>query len=187
MSDPGATEAAEKNTNVQDRAPSGQATGDDVVAADFNAFISSLEVGPIEVVALAGERHAPGPAPQTRFNMTAGFQRNDDVIVWRYEVDAKLTDDDGADFGFVSVAMVLTARSGLSKAPADACLERFGRTSGLLMCYPFLREAIANTALRLGFVGVTLPMIALRPGDDTAAWNAAAPTAAASTAEPSTD
>lgn len=186
MSDPGATEAADQNTNIQDRAPSGQATDDDVVAADFNAFISSLEMGPIEVVALAGERHAPGPAPQTRFNMTAGCQRNDDVIVWRYDVDAQLTDDDGADFGFVSVAMVLTARSGLPEAPADACIERFGRTSGLLMCYPFLREAIANTALRLGFVGVTLPMIALQPGDDTAAWNAAS-TAAAATTEPPTD
>lgn len=124
----------------------------------YNAWLAGVKLGAIEVVRLHAERRLGGIAPQTAYEMGVGWANEGDKIFWRYDVTAHLTDDAGADFGDVQVSVVLTAAHEQSDVDA-ACVERFGSTSGVFMTHPYLREAVATTALRLGFPGVTLPMM----------------------------
>ena len=120
-----------------------------------------LQLAGIELVKVQGERIAPGTAAQTRFDLTAGYMLNEDAIQYRFDVTAHFLDDSGATVGNSSASVILAARG----APTTdvACIERFGATSAALMVHPYLREAIASTAQRIGFPGVLLPMIKYHP------------------------
>ena len=54
--------------------------------------------------------------------------------------------------------MVL-AFSFVGPEPSVAVVQRFTENVGLMMITPNLREAIHSTALRLGYTGVTLPIM----------------------------
>jgi hypothetical protein len=79
------------------------------------------------------------------------------VIYYRYEVAAYFTDDNLADLGNAAASIQITARTEMTVS--EECIEQFGGTSGALIAHPYLREAIASTAQRIGFPGVVLPMI----------------------------
>lgn len=127
----------------------------------YNSFVAVLQLTGIEVVKVQGERIAPGTAAQTRFDLTAGYMVNEDALQYRFDVTAHFLDDSGTTVGNSFVSVILAARC----APATdvACIERFGATSAALMVHPYLREAIASTAQRIGFPGVLLPMIKYHP------------------------
>lgn len=133
---------------------------DEVLGPDveqYRVFVEGLELAGVEVVRVFGERRLAGHAPQTRYSLGAGWQAERGSVVWRYDVGAHLTDEADADFGGVEASVIVSARTDSSVDPA--CAEQFGGTSGAFIAHPYLREAIASTALRLGFVGVLLPML----------------------------
>lgn len=135
-------------------------------AATYNAFIDSLELNAIELVKIDGVRVAPGAATQTRFDLTAGYLQEEAVIRYRYDATVHLMDDADTDLGHVSSSVVLATLTPF--AAEQACIEHFGATSGTLMVHPYLREAIASTAQRLGFLDVLLPMIKYQPDERAA-------------------
>jgi hypothetical protein len=130
-------------------------------AAAHNAFVAGLELTGIELVKIGGERGATGAATQTRFDLTAGYLQDEHAIYCRYDAVAHITNEDGTDVGHASASVVIAAR--VAAGAEAACIERFGGTSGAFMAHPYLREAIASTAQRLGFPGVLLPMIKSQP------------------------
>jgi hypothetical protein len=125
-------------------------------ATKYNAFTAGLELAEIELVKIHGERAASGLATQTRFDLTASYLQDETTIHYRYDVTAHLTNDAGTSLGYVAASVVVTARATVEGD--TTCIEQFGGTSGALMAYPYLREAIASTAQRIGFPGVLLSM-----------------------------
>lgn len=136
-------------------------------AATYTAFLAALQLTGIELVKIHGERTAPGTASQSRFDLTAGYMQDSGAIHYRYDVTAYFLNDAGASLGNASASVLLITSA--AAAQDMACVEHFGASSGALMAHPYLREAIASTAQRIGFPGVLLPMIKYqpdRPGED---------------------
>jgi len=133
----------------------------DLELATYSAFVAGLELAGIELVKVHGERTAAGAAAQTRFDMTAGYMQDGTVIHYRYDLTAHFADDHGTVLGSAAASVLITARA--TTAADTASIEQFGGTSGALVAHPYLREAIASTALRIGFPGVLLPLIKHQP------------------------
>jgi hypothetical protein len=129
----------------------------------YNAFITALQLAGIELVKIQGERTSPGGSTQSQFNLSAGFMQDGEAIHYRYDVTVQFLDDTGNAVGNASASVLLVA-TGVSDFDTT-CFERFGATSGALMAHPYLREAIAATAQRIGFPGVLLPMMTYKPDD----------------------
>lgn len=133
----------------------------------YNAYIAGLTLRNVEVVRLYGERVAAGEPNEVKFDTALGYSGHGQEVNYRYDVTARLVDTAGNDVARVEVAAVLiTASSSPSDEPTVA---RFAGTSGAMMAFPFLREAIATTAQRIGLPGVMMPIIRTTPatsGDD---------------------
>lgn len=129
-----------------------------VSAETYNAWLSGVTLGAIEVVRVHAERRRGGVAPQTEYGLGVGWTSEGGRIFWRYDVTAHLTDDASTDFGEVQVSVVLSVEHERADVDPD-CVELFGTTSGALMTHPYLREAVATSALRVGFPGVMMPMM----------------------------
>lgn len=56
--------------------------------ADYNAFVASLSLAAINVVAIGGERREPGEASKTRYELSAGCQIDETSIHYRFDVDS---------------------------------------------------------------------------------------------------
>ncbi len=132
-------------------------------SATYNAFVADFELAGIELVKIHGERTVAGVATQTRFDLTASYMRDEAVIHYRYEVTAHFVDDHDTVLGNATASIQITIRTDV--AVNEACIEQFGGTSGALMAHPYLREAIASTAQRIGFQGVLLPTIKHQPAE----------------------
>lgn len=131
--------------------------------AAYSAFVAALQLSGIEVVKIHGERTAPGTASQSRFDLTAGYMQDNGTIHYRYEVTARFLNDAGTALGNASASVLLVTSA--DAAQDVACIEHFGSSSGALMAHPYLREAIASTAQRIGFPGILLPMIKYQPDE----------------------
>lgn len=146
-------EANEARTNTQPRPAD---------AKTYNTFVASITLDAINVVSIEAERQTAGEATLTRFELVAGYQIENSAIHYRFESTGHLTDETGADYGHVRAAVVVTLAL-MAPAPPIDCVERFGSQSALMMAHPYLREALATTALRLGFNGVLLPLLIQQP------------------------
>lgn len=125
-----------------------------------------MEPAAVEVVKLQAERLSDGTAEKTAFDLAASYMQDKLVVRYRYDVRAHLTDEGGASRGSVAVSVLVTARKG---GPADQnCVERFGATTGALIAHPYLREAVASSAQRIGFPGVLLPGLTSAPDESPA-------------------
>src|SRR6266700_4102581 len=131
--------------------------------AAYNAFVAGPELAGIELVKIHGERAAAGVAAQTRFDLTATYMQDDCVIHYRHEVLAHFVDGHNVVLGNVMASVQIVVRSDV--IPSESCIEQFGATSGSLMAHPYLREAVASTAQRIGFPGVLLPMTKQHPAE----------------------
>ena len=131
--------------------------------AIYNSFVDDLELVGIELIKIHGERTASGIAVQSRFNLMASFMRGEGAIHYRYEATADFVDDKDVTVGNAIASVQVTIRA--QGEVNDACIEQFGATSGALMVHPYLREAIASTAQRIGFPGVLLPVIKDQPAE----------------------
>ena len=137
------------------------ATPTDLDASVYNAYIAGLLVHNIEVVRLYAERLAAEEPSEVKFDTALGYARQGQGVNYRYDVTARLVDAAGNDVAKVEVAAVLVT---VSSAPSDeAAVARFAGTSGAMMAFPFLREATATTAQRIGFPGVMMPIIRATP------------------------
>lgn len=123
----------------------------------YNTFIAGLTLAAVDIVKITAERRRSGHAPATKYALAAGWHAENAMILWRYDITAQLTDEEHTDFGTVETSVVIAAQCTGDVDPA--CAERFGGTSGAFIAHPYLREAIASTAQRLGFGGVLLPML----------------------------
>lgn len=99
--------------------------------------------------------------PRTRFNLDAGYQVEGNSIHYRFDATGQLTDEANADHGSVNASVVVTVTT--PTVPDAACIERFGNHSATFLAHPYLREALASTAQRLGFPGVLLPILCRKP------------------------
>jgi preprotein translocase subunit SecB len=132
-------------------------------SAAYNAFVADLELDAVDLVKVHGERTGVGHASQIRFDLAASYIQDEMAINYRYEVDAYVIDDDDKPLGTVAVTIQVTAYT-TTEVDKD-CIEQFGGTSGALIAHPYLREAVASAAQRIGFTGVLLPMIKQRPSN----------------------
>jgi hypothetical protein len=132
----------------------------------YNKFVSSLSLISVDLVKISGERRIAGASSQTAFELEAGYQLDNQTIRYRFDVKGHLTDEDNTDYGDVTAAVLVTLAT--DQAPADPFVERFGGLSALMIAHPYLREAIAATAQRLGFLNVVLPLATVQPGSEAA-------------------
>ena len=126
-------------------------------SATYNAFVADLEFAAAELVKIHGERTAAGIATQIRFELAASYMQDEAAIHYRYDVTAHFIDEHDTALGNATASIQLIVRT--TVAVSAALIEQFGGTSGAFMAHPYLREAIASTAQRIGFPGVLLPMI----------------------------
>jgi hypothetical protein len=126
-------------------------------AEAYNRFVQSASLSGITVVALNGERRASGDATQTRFHVEAGFKTEGDFILYRFDGVGRLTDQQETDYGEVSASVIVAVK--VTEIPEPTFIEQFGATSAVMMAHPYLRETLASTALKMGFRGISLPMI----------------------------
>lgn len=134
-----------------------------LAAEQYNAFVTGLTLGQVEFVRVNGERLLPGRGTESRFELAGGYQRDGGTVHYRYDLSAELLDEANGVLGRVEVSAVLTA---IGDVLDDRIVERFGATSGAMIVHPFLREAVASTASRVGFPGVLLPLMTVQPEDD---------------------
>jgi hypothetical protein len=134
--------------------------------AAYNAFLEGLELADVEIVKLHAERTNGGAAGKTKFDFTASYRQDGAVVHYRYDVTAYVTGDEGTSLGNAAASVLVITR--IAGAADPAFIERFGATSGALIAHPYLREAIASSALRIGFPGVLLPIIKHQPGEEAA-------------------
>jgi len=127
-------------------------------AEEYNAFIHGSQLLGIDTTNLHADRLRPGAAPTTSYELESNFSVVDKSLFLRFECTATLKGDDGEPVAHVRVAMVL-AFSFVGPEPSVAVVQRFTENVGLMMITPNLREAIHSTALRLGYTGVTLPIM----------------------------
>lgn len=132
-------------------------------SATYNAFVADFELAGIELVKIHGERTAAGVSTRTRFDLTASYMQNEAGIRYQYEVAAYFIDDHETVLGNATASIQVTIRTDV--AVTETCIEQFGGTSGALIAHPYLREAIASTAQRIGFQGVLLPAIKHQPAE----------------------
>jgi hypothetical protein len=131
-----------------------------VDSASYNAFVADLELENIELVKVQCERTQVGVPVETRFDLSADYMQQGMNIHYRYELTAYFIDQHNALLGNALAALLITTRSETVGDPAH--VEHFGGTLGALIAQPYLREAIASMAQRIGFPGVLLPMIKYR-------------------------
>jgi hypothetical protein len=143
------------------------AVASDLDPAMYNSFVEGLELASVEIVKLHAERTNVGKAGETAFDLTASYMQDGVAVHYRYDLTAYLTDDDGNSLGNVAASVLVATRA--ADAADPACIEQFGATSGVLIAHPYLREAVASSAQRIGFPGVLPPMIKSQPADPTVA------------------
>ncbi|WP_182113128.1 protein-export chaperone SecB [Actinotalea sp. JY-7876] len=108
----------------------------------------------VALVQLSGERRAAGLAPATKYNLDLAYYEEGSTYLYRLTGRGDLTDAEGADYGHVEASVVATFEScGWSTEQ----IESFGQSTAMRVAYPYVREALATTASRLGFAGVMLP------------------------------
>lgn len=136
----------------------------DLDPATYNAFIDDVELVSIEVVRLHAERTIAGPVEQTRFDLSASYMQDGAIIHYRYDLSAHLTDNEGSTLGNAAFSVVVTVHA--ASTVDAAYIEQFGATSGALMAHPYLREAFASSAQRIGLPGALLPIIKYQPNQE---------------------
>lgn len=143
---------------------------DNAVASDpglpdrdaYNSFVSNVSLGSILLDHVAAVRTSGGDAARTTFELNVNYQLADEALLYRFAVHASLLAEDDTEVGTADAGVVVNIQT--RTTPDDASIAYFGSTSAAMMAHPFLREAIASTAQRIGFAGVMLPLMVQNPG-----------------------
>jgi preprotein translocase subunit SecB len=135
----------------------------------YNAVVRRLRLRHLEVTRLSAQKLAPGPSPETNYQISSTYVQDveNSVLYYRFEVGAQLlgrSDDDVVATVEGTVVAVYEVRDGTDEIPPDIC-EAYGTMSVPFVVHPYLRELVSSTAARLGFFGVTMPTIVI-PSDD---------------------
>lgn len=124
----------------------------------YNAFIKGARLRALDTISFAADRLRPGSSPRTEYELGSSFTIEGDTLFIRFDVTATLMGEDDEAVANVRVAQVV-AFSFAGDPPPRWIIERFTAMSVSMMVTPNLREAVQSLALRLGYPGVTLPMI----------------------------
>lgn len=137
-----------------------RAQGESLVDAEvYNAFVSAVTLDRIEVVKVMAERRAPGDVVSTDFDLEASYLIGERSLHWRFDCTATAQDDDGETLGDVEASVLVTMEYGGGDEPSEMVMRQFASSSVVFLAYPYLREAIATTALRIGLPDVLLPLV----------------------------
>ncbi|GCD91205.1 hypothetical protein [Nocardioides sp. LS1] len=135
---------------------------EDPTPEEYNAFVEALSLGSVETHRVLAERVGPGESEEASFETRVGFMTGESSAHWRYDASVTIVDSEGTALGTIEVAIVVTATyEDAAVSPSPEVLARFGGTTAALIAHPYLRETIATAAQRIGFTGVTLPMLKL--------------------------
>jgi hypothetical protein len=138
-------------------------------SATFNELVAQARLHTVQQVRVFAERYDAGPSPVTNYAVSSSYGVADeqDRVAYRFDVEAMLLgEDEQSQVGRVEGSFVVIYDIAGARSAAPAMLELFGATSVPLVVHPFLREAVANTAARLGFPGVFMPTSVYGPRQD---------------------
>lgn len=138
----------------------------------YNALVRRLKLRNLEVTKLTAQKLAPGPSPETNYQISSTYVQDleNSVLFYRFDVGAQLlgrSDDDVVATVEGTVVAVYEVRDGAEEIPPALC-EAYGTMSVPFVVHPYLRELVSSTAARLGFLGVTMPTIVIPDDDDEA-------------------
>lgn len=140
------------------------AEGAALSAESYNEFVAGITLGEIVTTKLSAERTGPGEAGASRFDIQGGVAVEDGTLQCQFTVTAHILTDEDQQIG--SVEVVLVTLFGANPQPSPAAAEQFARTSAATIAMPYLREAVASAALRVGFPGVTMPLYIAMPSQE---------------------
>ncbi|MGX7678280.1 hypothetical protein ACSMXN_05225 [Jatrophihabitans sp. DSM 45814] len=134
----------------------------EVDPAQFNEFVESLSLDDVALLSQSSKRTGAGEAATTNFELDAAYQVDPDRIQYRFNARATMHSHDETEIGSVYVAVVVIIGCPTPPPSTDA-VELFGSTSVPMMVHPYVREAISAAAGRVGFHGITLPVLVHSP------------------------
>lgn len=128
----------------------------------YLAFVAGVEVQWIEVVLLHAEKRSVNASNDFEVQIGGGNALAEDHFLSRFEAKASVTDADGDDAAQLQVALIIKFSS--ETVPDEELVERFSRSTGVMMATPYLRENLASLAQRTNVEGVLLPLVRLQGG-----------------------
>ncbi|OLT23041.1 hypothetical protein BJF81_11630 [Ornithinimicrobium sp. CNJ-824] len=126
------------------------------------AFVAGVEVQWIEVVLLHAEKQSVNASNDVEVDIGGGNALAEDHFLSRFEAKASVTDEDGDDVAQLQVALIIKFSS--ETAPEEDLVERFSRSTGVMMATPYLRENLSSLARRTNVEGVLLPLVRMQGG-----------------------
>lgn len=133
---------------------------------DYNEFVDGAELDGVDVLHLEATRHLPGEADNVTFELEGGFTPESGRVFYQFTLSARATQDtaDSDEPDTLAEAKVsLHVRFTTPHQPVPEILERFGRSTAMVVAQPYLREHIAALTTRLGVAGVLLPLQKFSP------------------------
>ncbi len=97
---------------------------------------------------------------------TAVLSKDGDVVLAAIEFNLVVTTKVEPDDPLISIrlAFELEYRRVAKDVPiADSDLERFARINGVYNAWPYIRELVASSIMRLGYPALTLPSLVIAP------------------------
>lgn len=128
---------------------------------EYNAWLRATSLNDIAIVAQSSERSGPGESESTRFELEAGYQLVDGGLQYRYNATATIYTEGDIEVGIARAAVVVDVAC--PDSPSPEAIGYFGSTSVPMMAHPYVREALSTAAARVGFHGITLPLITHQP------------------------
>lgn len=123
-------------------------------------LLTTMKVAHIEVISFSGERLRPGLAPNTTFDLAIGAGVSDGRLQYRFDTGATLNGEDDQAVGTIKASLLVAFEMPADFEAEPWIVEQIGRTA-IHICLPHLREVIQSLATRLGYFGVTMPILVL--------------------------
>lgn len=119
-------------------------------------FVEGVDIAWIEVVSVSATKHSPAETSNVELKVSGGASAEENHFLGRYEATASVTDIDGDPVADVNVALLIKFTT--TQQPDPTLVEKFSRSTGVLIATPYLRENLTSLAQRIGVDGVLLPL-----------------------------
>jgi CO dehydrogenase/acetyl-CoA synthase delta subunit len=125
---------------------------------DYHTFVEKLELATVQYWAMHCERLKVGEAPKTTYALGVKLAIEGQRAYYRVDAYATPLDVDDQPVAQIENSVIVAFDLPKSDPPPEWALARFGSQNAVMMAYPFIREAVASMALRLGLPGIIMPM-----------------------------
>lgn len=133
----------------------------DAADAAYLDFVTGVEIEWIEVVQLRADKHGVNPSEDFQVQIGGANALGDDHFLSRFEAKASVKDSEGEDVANFEVALIIKFSS--PPHPDADLVERFARSTGIMLATPYLRENLSSLAQRVNVKGVVMPLIRMQP------------------------